>query len=42
VPQSVSEFNVRELHFMYGSSDLFVCIRPDQVPVRQEVNISQR
>jgi hypothetical protein len=21
-------FDVRELHFVYGSSDLFVCIRP--------------
>jgi hypothetical protein len=41
-PSPSPEFNVRELHFMYGSTDLFVCIRPDQVPVRQEVNISQR
>jgi hypothetical protein len=35
-------FEVRELHFMYGSSDLFVCIRPDQVPQNQEANISER
>ena len=41
-PSPSPEFNVRELHFMYGCTDLFVCIRPDQVPVRQEVNISQR
>jgi hypothetical protein len=34
--------NVRELHFFYGSTDLFVCIRPDQVPQSQEANISER
>ena len=34
--------NVRELHFMYGSTDLFVCIRPDQVSQNQEANISER
>jgi hypothetical protein len=34
--------NVRELHFMYGSTDLFVCIRPDQVPQNQEANIGER
>ena len=36
------DFNVRELHFMYGSTDLFVCLRPDQVPLSPEENISQR
>jgi hypothetical protein len=36
------DFNVRELHFIYGSTNLFVCLRPDQVPVSQEVNVSQR
>ncbi|HEY1964883.1 MAG TPA: hypothetical protein VGG59_08130 [Acidobacteriaceae bacterium] len=36
------DFNVRELHFSYGSTNLFVCLRPDQVPVSQEVNVSQR
>ena len=34
--------NVRELHFLYGSTDLFVCVRPDQVPQSQEANISAR
>jgi hypothetical protein len=34
------DFNVRELHFSYGSTNLFVCLRPDQVS--QEENISQR
>lgn len=33
--------NVRELHFLYGSSDLFVCIRPDQVPKSQEAHIDE-
>jgi hypothetical protein len=36
------ESNVRELHFMYGSTDLFVSIRPEQVPQSQEENISER
>lgn len=26
------DFNVRELHFIYGSTNLFVCLRPDQLP----------
>ena len=39
-PDPSPDFNVRELHFSYGSTDLFVCLRPDQVP--QEVNVSQR
>jgi hypothetical protein len=34
--------NVRELHFMYGSTDLFVRIRPNQVPQSQEANMSER
>jgi hypothetical protein len=34
--------NVRQLHFMYGSTDLFVCIRPDQVSQSQEATISER
>jgi hypothetical protein len=34
--------NVRELHFMYGSADLFVCIHPDQVSQNQEATISER
>jgi len=36
------DFNVRELHFSYGRTNLFVCLRPDQAPVSQEVNVSQR
>jgi hypothetical protein len=27
--------DLRELHFIYGSTDLFVCIRPDQRPIPQ-------
>ena len=34
--------SVRELHFSYGGTDLFVCIRPDQVPQSQETTISER
>jgi hypothetical protein len=34
--------NFRELHFIYGSTDLFVCIRPDQRPLDPQENISQR
>ncbi len=41
-PGPSPDFNVRELHFMYGSTDLFVCIRPEQVPQSQEANISER
>ncbi len=36
------DHNVRELHFLQGSTDLFVCIRPDQVPKSQETNISEK
>jgi len=35
-------FDFRELHFIYGSSDLFVCIRPEQVPQSQKATISER
>jgi hypothetical protein len=41
-PGPSRDHNVRELHFMYGSTDLFVCIRPDQVSQNQETNISER
>ena len=41
-PGPSPDFDVRELHFIYGSTDLFVCLRPDQVPVSQKVNVSQR
>ena len=41
-PGPTLDFNVRKLHFMYGSTDLFVCLRPDQAPVSPEVNISQQ
>jgi hypothetical protein len=41
-PGPSPDFNVRELHFSYGSTDLFVCFRPDQVPLSQEENISER
>ncbi len=36
------DVNARELHFMSGSTDLFVCVRPDQVPPNQEENIGER
>jgi hypothetical protein len=32
--------NFWELHFIYGSTDLFVCIRPDQRPFDPQENIS--
>lgn len=35
-------FDVRELHFSYGSADLFVCIRPEQVVHSQEADLSER
>ena len=41
-PGPSTDFNVRELHFSYGSTNLFVCLRPDQVSLSQEENISQR
>jgi hypothetical protein len=41
-PGPSPDFNVRELHFSCGSTDLFVCLRPDQVPLSQEENISER
>jgi hypothetical protein len=41
-PGPSPDFNVRELQFSYGSTNLFVCIRPDQVPRSQEENISER
>jgi hypothetical protein len=41
-PGPSPDSNARELHFSYGSTNLFVCVRPDQVPVGQEVNVSQR
>jgi hypothetical protein len=41
-PAPPPDFNVRELDFSYGGTNLFVCLRPDQVPVSQEVNVSQR
>jgi hypothetical protein len=34
--------NVRELHFEYGKTDLFVCVRPDQVPQSQEANLGEQ
>jgi hypothetical protein len=41
-PGPSSDFSVRELHFQDGSWDLFVCIRPDQVPQSQEAKMSER
>jgi hypothetical protein len=35
-------FDVRELHFKYGSSDLFVCIRPEQVPQTPKATMTER
>jgi hypothetical protein len=36
------DFNFRELHLQYGSTDLFVCIRPEQVSQSHQANISER
>jgi hypothetical protein len=35
-----SDFNNRELHFISQSTDLAVCIRPEQVPQSQEANMT--
>lgn len=35
-----TDFNSRALHFILGSTELWVCIRPEQVPQSQETNIS--
>jgi hypothetical protein len=34
--------NFWELHFIYGSTDLFVCVRPDQRSLGPQENISER
>jgi hypothetical protein len=34
--------DIRELHFFYGTTNLFVCVRPDQVWQNQETNMSER
>jgi hypothetical protein len=31
-PGPSKDFHVRELHFIYGETNLFVCVRPEQVP----------
>jgi hypothetical protein len=41
-PGPEPDHEVRELHFQYGDTDLFVCVRPDQVLQRQEAAISER
>jgi hypothetical protein len=41
-PGPSSDFNLRELHFEAGSSNLFVCIRPEQVPQSQEAKMRER
>jgi hypothetical protein len=41
-PGPSTNFDLRELHFMYGGADLFVCIRPEQVNRGQEANLSER
>ncbi len=41
-PGPSTDFNVRELHFSYGSTNLFVCLRLDQALANQEENVSQR
>lgn len=35
-----TDFNGRELHFILGSTDLLLCIRPEQLPQSQEANMS--
>jgi hypothetical protein len=41
-PGPSPDHNVRELHFEYGKTDLFVCVRPDQVPQSQEANLGEQ
>jgi len=41
-PGPSPNFDVRELHFEYGSADLFVCIRPEQVIRSQIADLSER
>jgi hypothetical protein len=41
-PGPEADHDTRELHFQYSDTDLFVCLRPDQVPQSQEANLSER
>ncbi len=41
-PGPEPDHDTRELHFQYGDTDLFVCLRVDQVPQSQEANLSGR
>jgi hypothetical protein len=41
-PGPSPNFDLRELHFKYGSADLFVCIRPEQVVRSQEADLTER
>ncbi len=40
-PGPSPDTHIRELHFMYGSTDLFVCIRPDQARLSQQAYTMQ-
>jgi hypothetical protein len=41
-PGPSSRRDIGELHFTYGSNDLFVCLRPNQILQNQEAEISER
>jgi hypothetical protein len=41
-PGPALDWSLRELHFIYGNTDLFVCVRPDQILKNQEENLTQR
>jgi hypothetical protein len=41
-PGPSTNFDLRELHFIYGSADLFVCIRPEEVVRGQEADLRER
>jgi hypothetical protein len=41
-PGPALDQSVRELHFIYRSTDIFVCLRPDQILASPEEDVSQR
>jgi hypothetical protein len=41
-PGPKMDFRVKELHFLYQSTDLFVCLRPEQVPLSLPENMSDQ
>jgi hypothetical protein len=41
-PRLSVQRGVKELHFTYGGTDLFVCFGPDEVLQKKEANMSER